>query len=54
MRNSRSQTDDFPAELFTTVCISGWLRDYRDFQRPWGITPNNPPITDKAEKLVSN
>lgn len=22
------------AELFSTVCISGWLRDARDFQRP--------------------
>ncbi len=22
------------AELFSTVCISGWLRDSRDFQRP--------------------
>ena len=22
------------AELFSTVCISGWLRDMRDYQRP--------------------
>lgn len=22
------------AELYSTVCISGWLRDARDFQRP--------------------
>lgn len=25
------------AELFSTVCISGWLRDSRDFQRPVSI-----------------
>ena len=25
---------DTDAELFSTVCISGWLRDARDFQRP--------------------
>ncbi|KAL3766323.1 hypothetical protein ACHAWU_005715, partial [Discostella pseudostelligera] len=25
---------DSDAELFSTVCISGWLRDTRDFQRP--------------------
>ena len=25
---------DSDAELFSTVCISGWLRDSRDFQRP--------------------
>lgn len=25
---------DTEAELFSTVCISGWLRDARDFQRP--------------------
>ncbi|KAI2508561.1 DUF726-containing protein [Fragilaria crotonensis] len=24
------------AELFTTICISGWIRDHCDFQRPWG------------------
>jgi hypothetical protein len=25
---------DSDAELFSTVCISGWLKDSRDFQRP--------------------
>ena len=38
-------------ELFSTICISGWLRDYCDFQRPWGVTPANPPITDRKELL---
>lgn len=33
------------AELHSTVCISGWLNDKFDFQRPWGITPTDPPIT---------
>jgi len=39
------------AELFSTVCISGWLRDSRDFQRPWGVSPNHPRIIDKVELL---
>uniref|UniRef100_A0A7S1CY39 DUF726 domain-containing protein n=1 Tax=Cyclophora tenuis TaxID=216820 RepID=A0A7S1CY39_CYCTE len=38
-------------ELFTTICMSGWLRDERDFQRPWGVSPWNPPILDKKELL---
>eukprot|EP00557_Chaetoceros_sp_GSL56_P006085 CAMPEP_0176492748 /NCGR_PEP_ID=MMETSP0200_2-20121128/9174_1 /TAXON_ID=947934 /ORGANISM="Chaetoceros sp., Strain GSL56" /LENGTH=1143 /DNA_ID=CAMNT_0017890351 /DNA_START=55 /DNA_END=3486 /DNA_ORIENTATION=- len=44
--------DEGNAELFTTICISGWLKDEKDFERPWGIEPSNPPITDKLEKLV--
>jgi len=39
------------AELFSTVCISGWLRDARDFQRPWGVSPSHPRIVDKQELL---
>lgn len=38
-------------ELYSTVCISGWLNDMRDFQRPWGVTPTKPPIRDRAEIL---
>lgn len=39
------------AELFTTICISGWLRDHCDFQRPWGVQPSNPAIRDRLELL---
>lgn len=39
------------AELFCTVCISGWLRDDCDFQRPWGLSPTRPPIDDRLELL---
>mmetsp|Transcript_19441 Transcript_19441/g.36305 ORF Transcript_19441/g.36305 Transcript_19441/m.36305 type:complete len:1551 (-) Transcript_19441:468-5120(-) len=42
---------DTGAELFSTVCISGWLRDSRDFQRPWGVSPSHPRIIDKQELL---
>jgi Protein of unknown function (DUF726) len=43
---------DIPeAELFCTVCISGWLRDDCDFQRPWGLAPTRPPIEDRLELL---
>lgn len=38
-------------ELFSTICISGWLRDKCDFQRPWGVSPTNPPIADRLELL---
>ena len=39
------------AQLFSTICLSGWLRDSTDFQRPWGVKPTNPPIFDKVERL---
>ncbi|KAL7575719.1 hypothetical protein ACA910_003053 [Epithemia clementina (nom. ined.)] len=39
------------AELFSTIAISGWLRDFCDFQRPWGVSPSNPWISDQLELL---
>ncbi len=42
---------DSDVELFATICISGWLRDSRDFQRPWGVSPSHPRIVDKRELL---
>jgi hypothetical protein len=42
---------DSDVELFGTICISGWLRDSRDFQRPWGVSPSHPRIVDKKELL---
>jgi Protein of unknown function (DUF726) len=39
------------AELFRTVCISGWLQDDKDYQRPWGVIPTKPPITNRVELL---
>lgn len=49
--NSREGDEKPCAELFSTICISGWARDDCDFQRPWGITPTRPPITDLLEVL---
>ena len=44
--------DDRPdAELFSTICMSGWVRDDHDFQRPWGIMPSRPPLADRLELL---
>lgn len=43
---------DENSELFTTICISGWLNDDKDFQRPWGVEPTEPAITDRLEKLL--
>ena len=49
---AHQQQDDTPdAELFSSICVSGWLRDDYDFQRPWGVTPSRPPITDRLELL---
>ena len=45
------ERDDENAELFSTICISGWLKDDKDFERPWGVDPSNPPL-DRMEKLV--
>jgi hypothetical protein len=42
---------DLDAELFTTVCISGWLRDNYDYQRPWGLHPTRPRLGDRLELL---
>eukprot|EP00977_Amphora_coffeiformis_P008609 scaffold1953_cov176-Amphora_coffeaeformis.AAC.27 len=52
-KTEKSQEKDTPveAELFTTICISGWLRDECDFQRPWGVSPANPWIKDRQELL---
>jgi hypothetical protein len=44
--------DEENAELFSTICISGWLKDEKDFERPWGVEPSDPPITDRMEKLI--
>ena len=50
MTGSKDKTDS-DAELFTTICISGWLKDTRDFQRPWGVEPTNPPL-ERLERLM--
>jgi hypothetical protein len=42
---------DEEAELFSVLCISGWLRDSCDYQRPWGLQPTNPKIQDRQELL---
>lgn len=56
--HDKGKTTDTPqplqpmeAALFSTICISGWLRDKCDFQRPWGVTPSNPWITNREELL---
>ena len=39
----------YHAELFSTIAISGWIRDQSDFQRPWGVQPTKPPIARRRE-----
>ncbi len=53
MRGKKSLCpNEIDGHLFSTICISGWLTDDKDFQRPWGVEPTNPPITDWSEKLM--
>jgi Protein of unknown function (DUF726) len=51
-QNKDDDVNNLPAkaDLSRTVCISGWLTDKNDFQRPWGISPTDPPAS-KLEKL---
>jgi hypothetical protein len=46
-----NKTDpQYQAQLSRTVCISGWIKDPYDFQRPWGIMPDN--LMNPKELLV--
>jgi len=52
-RDTRDKTkgeEEKKAELYRTLCISGWLRDDNDFRRPWGATLHEE-LRDK-EKLL--
>jgi hypothetical protein len=51
VEDERGQSLPIEAELFSTICLSGWLRDRHDYQRPWGIHPTNPRLTDRMELL---
>jgi len=45
-RKKKSIANNNP-ELSRTVCVSGWLRDEHDFERPFGISPRT--LTDYQE-----
>jgi hypothetical protein len=49
--HSENGYGEIEAELFTVLCISGWLRDRCDYQRPWGVQPTRPRIQDRQELL---
>eukprot|EP00979_Chaetoceros_neogracilis_P002059 scaffold371_cov268-Chaetoceros_neogracile.AAC.6 len=51
-RNADKDEDSANADLFSTICVSGWLKDDKDFERPWGVDPSSPPITDRLERLI--
>jgi len=42
---------DEDVDLFSTIAIAGWVRDEYDFQRPWGVSPTHPRLTDRLELL---
>jgi len=50
-RSKSQHTVDGGVDLFSTIMLSGWLRDEYDFQRPWGVTPTSPRLKDKLELL---
>mmetsp|Transcript_8760 Transcript_8760/g.17949 ORF Transcript_8760/g.17949 Transcript_8760/m.17949 type:complete len:1081 (+) Transcript_8760:104-3346(+) len=41
------------SELFSIICLSGWLRDEYDFQRPWGVKPQGLPILELLQRFYS-
>jgi len=41
--------DDDDPVLSRTLCVSGWLRDVHDFERPFGVSPRG--LTDRHELL---
>jgi hypothetical protein len=50
-KDSGERETQVEPELFSTICVSGWLRDKYDFQRPWGVSPTSPPLSDRLELL---
>jgi len=40
-----------PPELFTTICISGWLTDKHGFQRPWGVQPRGLNRLERLQRF---
>jgi len=50
-KKSRRKKSQVEAELFSVICLSGWLTDSYDYQRPWGLQPTNPKLTSKVELL---
>mmetsp|Transcript_28607 Transcript_28607/g.34846 ORF Transcript_28607/g.34846 Transcript_28607/m.34846 type:complete len:892 (+) Transcript_28607:79-2754(+) len=38
-------------ELFTTVCVSGWLKNKYDFEASWGVEPSSPPVENRVDLL---
>ena len=51
--NGNNKASNGTAHLHTTVCISGWLTDEFDFQRPWGVTPTNLSRLELLERFFS-
>jgi len=37
--------------LHAVVCVSGWLHSTQDFQQPWGVQANDPPLKDEVQLL---
>jgi hypothetical protein len=54
--SAASATDDTLnsiAHLHTTVCISGWLNDEHDFQRPWGVMASSLSRLERLQRFFS-
>ena len=48
-RKDDRHNDGGGPELSRTICISGWIRDEHDFERPFGISPRS--LVDRHELL---
>jgi hypothetical protein len=51
VQRGASQEESMLPQLHTCICVSGWLNDKSDFQRPWGIQPTDPPGENKVDLL---
>ena len=55
IKQSQRDDDQATAQLYSTICLSGWVTDSSDFERPWGVTPKNPPVSlqEKLERFYA-
>jgi hypothetical protein len=50
---SSNDTSNSTAHLHTTICVSGWLNDEHDFQRPWGVMPSTLSRLERLQRFFS-
>ncbi|KAL3913966.1 MAG: hypothetical protein SGILL_006283 [Bacillariaceae sp.] len=49
----QSDVEVTKAHLHTTVCVSGWVNDEKDFERPWGIEARSLSRLERLQRFFS-